>query len=86
MTATRWRFTVAAGRRNRNEPCDTFHLCVTPTVRRNLKHAGQRCRCLALLAQVYAARPTEASRCFSFGNTSCFSSRNELCQASGLCL
>src|SRR6267154_5371513 len=32
----------------------------------------------------YAARPSSAPRCFSRGITSCFNSRSELCQASGL--
>ncbi len=36
--------------------------------------------------QRYAARPSSALRCFSRGITSCFNSRSELCQASGLCL
>jgi hypothetical protein len=51
------------------------------------KTAAQKDRRPAsFIAKTYAARWSRASRCFSRGITSCFNSRNELCQASGLCL
>ena len=51
------------------------------------KTAARRARRPApFIRATYAAPASAASRCFSRGITSCFSSRSELCQASGLCL